>query len=92
MRFRRPKGHDEIFDVEGFREKPDLETAKAYVAQWEYLWNPTLIVAEAKTLMRAFNTHLPKTWKELEAIRAYEATHRARNTILGKIEQLTRGS
>jgi hypothetical protein len=29
---------------------------------------------------------------ELEAIRAHETAHRARNTILGKIEQLTRGS
>ena len=59
----------DIFAVEGFREKPDLETAKAYLAQWEYLWNPTLIVAEAKTLLGAFKTHLPKTWKELEAVR-----------------------
>lgn len=32
------------------------------------------------------------TQEELEAIRAYESAHRARNTILGKIEQLTRGS
>ncbi len=29
---------------------------------------------------------------DLAAIRDYEAAHRARNTILGKIEQLTRGS
>jgi hypothetical protein len=29
---------------------------------------------------------------ELEAIRTYESAHRARNTILGKIEQLTRGA
>ena len=29
---------------------------------------------------------------DLEAIRAYETSNRARNTILGKIEQLTRGS
>lgn len=29
---------------------------------------------------------------DLEAIREYEVSHRARNTILGKIEQLTRGS
>ena len=27
---------------------------------------------------------------ELDAIRAYEASHRARNTVLGKIEQLQR--
>ncbi|HTK60219.1 MAG TPA: sugar phosphate nucleotidyltransferase [Candidatus Baltobacteraceae bacterium] len=72
MRFKRAKGHDEIFDVEGFREKPDLETAKAYVAQWEYLWNPTLIVAEAKTLMGAFKAHLPKTWKILSSLRTLE--------------------
>jgi hypothetical protein len=30
--------------------------------------------------------------EELDSIRAYESAHRARNTILGKIEQLTRGS
>lgn len=30
--------------------------------------------------------------QDLAAIRVYEAAHRARNTILGKIEQLTRGS
>lgn len=63
-------GRDEVFAVEGFREKPDLETAKAYVAQWEYLWNPTLLVAEAAVLMRAFRTHLPKTWKILSSSKA----------------------
>jgi len=81
MRFRRGKGHDEIFEVEGFREKPDLATAESYVAQWEYLWNPTLIVAEAKTLLRAFKTHLPKTWKELEKIRVAWNSPRRRKTL-----------
>lgn len=31
-------------------------------------------------------------FSELEAIRTYEAAHRARNTILGKIDQITRAS
>jgi mannose-1-phosphate guanylyltransferase len=60
---------DEIFDVEGFREKPDIETAKGYVTQWEYLWNPTLIVAKAETLFAAFKSHLPRVWKRLDAVR-----------------------
>jgi hypothetical protein len=30
------------------------------------------------------------SWVELDAIREYETEHRARNTVLGKIEQLTR--
>lgn len=88
MRFKRAKGHDEIFDVEGFREKPDLETAKSYVAQWEYLWNPTLIVAEAKTLMNAFKAHLPKTWKELEAIRASWATPKRTRVLARAFERI----
>lgn len=60
---------DEIFEVEGFREKPDLKTAKEYVSKWEYLWNPTLIVASAVALMREFRTHLPKMHRELEKVR-----------------------
>lgn len=68
-RGQRGGARDEIFEVEGFREKPNLEVAKAYVAQWDYLWNPTLIVAEARTLLQAFKARLPMTWRELEAIR-----------------------
>ncbi len=64
-----PQIRPDIFAVDGFREKPDLKTAEQYVAQWEYLWNPTLIVAEARTLLGAFKTHLPKTWSALETVR-----------------------
>lgn len=81
-RVSRGKGlYDEIFDVEGFREKPDLETAKTYVAQWEYLWNPTLIVAQASVLLGAFKRHLPKTWKELDAIRRAWKTPKRLRTL-----------
>ncbi len=88
MRFARPGGHDEIFDVEGFREKPDLATAKTYVAQWEYLWNPTLIVAEARTLLSAFKTHVPKTWKQLERIRAACGTKRFEKTLASAFQRI----
>lgn len=61
--------HDEVFEVEGFREKPDLRTAMDYVMKWEYLWNPTLIVADAGVFMKAFKTHLPDMHAELERVR-----------------------
>jgi len=61
--------HDEVFEVEGFREKPDLRTAMEYVMKWEYLWNPTLIVADADVFMHAFKTHLPEMHAKLEKIR-----------------------
>jgi mannose-1-phosphate guanylyltransferase len=78
LKLKRPRGADEIFEVEGFREKPDLETAKSYVAQWEYLWNPTLIVADVTRLLAAFKAHLPKTHRRLDAIgRAWQTPRRA---------------
>lgn len=60
---------DEVFEVEGFREKPDLETARTYVSQWEYLWNPTLLVAPAAVLLSRFRAHLPKHARALDRIR-----------------------
>lgn len=71
-----PRAGAGTFEVKGFREKPDLATARTYVARPGYLWNPTLIVAEAKTLLAAFKAHLPKTWKELETIRGSWETPR----------------
>ncbi len=88
FRFKRKGGYDEIFDVEGFREKPDLATAETYVSRWEYLWNPTLIVADAKTLMGAFKMHLPKTWKLLEQIRAAAGTPRFEKTLTKSFERI----
>lgn len=61
--------HDEVFEVEGFREKPDQKTASEYVKKWEYLWNPTLIVADANVFMNAYKKHLPDMYAELEKVR-----------------------
>ena len=67
-----------LFEVEGFREKPDLETAKAYVSQWDYLWNLTMISARVSDLLDAFHRHLPKSWKQLDRIRrAWKTSKRA---------------
>lgn len=70
MKIRRGiRGADEVFAVESFREKPDLKTAERYVASWEYLWNPTLIVARAHTLATRFAHHAPALWRVMEHIR-----------------------
>ncbi len=79
---------DEIFNVDGFREKPDLETAKKYVEQWEYLWNPTLIVAEASALMAAYHRHLPKLWAELVCIGRHWKTPKRDATVRTSFERM----
>lgn len=60
---RRPaKGRraDYVFAVDRFVEKPDLETAKQYLAGGGYLWNPTLVVGRMDNFLSLFSRHLPK--------------------------------
>lgn len=74
MKLSRGKKADEVFEVESFKEKPDLKTAQKYVANWEYLWNPTLLVARAETLATSFHRHAPDIWAVMEKIRPHMGT------------------
>lgn len=58
------------FAVREFCEKPDRETAKAYLSSGEYVWNSGMYIMSAKTLLREITTHAPdivpflkKDWK-----------------------------
>lgn len=62
-------GFDEVFSVEKFVEKPDLETAKKYITQWEYLWNPALFVWNVDNLLAKFKEYLPKHYDILIQIK-----------------------
>ncbi len=49
----------EIFRVDSFREKPDLETAKVYVAQKDYFWNAGIFIWNVSTIVNAFRLYQP---------------------------------
>lgn len=44
-------GSDEVCEVKEFREKPDHDTAKAYLASGEYWWNAGMFVWRASTFL-----------------------------------------
>lgn len=54
------KENSEIKKVKSFREKPNLETAKEFVASGDYLWNAGIFVWSAKSIIKAFKKHLPE--------------------------------
>ncbi|MBU1131579.1 mannose-1-phosphate guanylyltransferase [Patescibacteria group bacterium] len=60
---------DKIFTVDGFKEKPDLKTAKKYLKNWAYLWNPAYFVFRAETMLNLFKKYLPAQHKILMAIK-----------------------
>lgn len=58
--------HKEVLQ---FKEKPDIETAKQYVASGEYYWNAGIFAFKAKTMIAAMQRDAPVIYKELNAIK-----------------------
>jgi mannose-1-phosphate guanylyltransferase len=53
------------YKVEAFVEKPDLEKAKAYLAEGDYLWNSGMFVWQSKTILNCFKNYMPDTYEGL---------------------------
>ncbi len=51
---------DGIYSVKEFKEKPDLETAKKYLASGDYLWNSGIFVWSLKTIGEAIRRYMPE--------------------------------
>ncbi|MBL4655647.1 MAG: mannose-1-phosphate guanylyltransferase [Bacteroidia bacterium] len=49
-----------LFKVKTFTEKPDLELAKSFVKSGDFLWNSGIFVWNVKTILNAFQDHLPE--------------------------------
>ncbi len=49
----------EIKKVQKFTEKPDLETAKQFLKEGDYLWNAGIFVWSVKSILSAFSNSLP---------------------------------
>lgn len=50
----------EVKKVESFREKPNLELAKQFLASGEYVWNAGIFIWTAKSIITAFAKHSPR--------------------------------
>ncbi len=59
-----------VSTVEEFKEKPDVETATRYVESGKYLWNASMFVWQARTLMEELRKHLPELADAIETIAA----------------------
>jgi mannose-1-phosphate guanylyltransferase len=55
-----------VFEVKRFAEKPDLATARQFVASKEYLWNAGIFVWNVKSILGAFETLSPDIFRILQ--------------------------
>lgn len=51
------KAMDDIVKVAEFKEKPNLETAKSYLADGNYLWNAGIFVWNLQTIVKELRQH-----------------------------------
>lgn len=58
----------EILKVEAFKEKPNLETAKAYLAEGGYYWNAGIFVWNAKMVVNTIEKLVPDLAKVFDKI------------------------
>jgi mannose-1-phosphate guanylyltransferase/mannose-1-phosphate guanylyltransferase/mannose-6-phosphate isomerase len=55
--------------VRGFREKPDADTAREYVASGEFFWNAGMFVFRVAVLAGHFERLMPELWGRIRRIR-----------------------
>jgi len=58
----------EIRAVEAFKEKPDLETAKKYLADGNYLWNAGIFVWNINTITNSIKSYKPVLAEQMDKI------------------------
>jgi mannose-1-phosphate guanylyltransferase len=51
--------NSEIFRVDNFREKPDLQTARKYLQEGDYFWNAGIFIWRVETIVNAFRVYQP---------------------------------
>ena len=66
----------ESYPVQRFVEKPDLETAKSYLADGSYLWNSGMFVWRVSTILDCFKKYMPSTHDGLLKIKEAVGTPR----------------
>ena len=71
----------EIFRVDNFREKPDLETAKQYISKNNYFWNAGIFIWNVSTIVNAFRMYQPGISKIFEGLLPVYGTEKEQEEI-----------
>lgn len=63
-----PSQNPNLFKVEKFVEKPNIETAKTYLDSGDYFWNAGMFIWSVPSIESALQTHCPDLSKALSSL------------------------
>ncbi len=73
--------NNEIFRVDQFKEKPDLQTAMKYLQDKNFFWNAGIFIMSAATIVNAFRVYQPGLAKIFESMRSIYGTDKEQAEI-----------
>ena len=71
----------EVYLVDQFKEKPQLEVAKSYIAQNNFFWNSGIFIWNVSTIVNAFRIYAPSISDIFEGLLPYYGTEREQMLI-----------
>jgi mannose-1-phosphate guanylyltransferase len=71
----------EIYRVDAFHEKPDLEKAKQYMGMSNYYWNSGIFVWNVETIVNALRIYAPRINNIFERIQDVYGTDKEQETV-----------
>ena len=71
----------EIYRVDAFKEKPNLETAQRYIQKKNYYWNAGIFIWNVNTIVNALRVYQPPMADVFERLRPYFYTDREQEMV-----------
>ena len=81
IRFDPAESMGRAFKVERFVEKPDVDTARSYLATARYLWNSGMFIWKLSTIRDALRVHMPALSEGLDRIASALGTAEEQKTV-----------
>jgi len=76
-------GFNNLMKVKTFTEKPDIELAKVFLESGDFYWNSGIFIWNIKSILNAFEKHLPEMYSAFEEGRELFGT-RQETKFIGK--------
>ncbi len=73
------KKNGRFYAVKTFTEKPNLELAETFVRSGDFLWNAGIFVWNVKTIIDAFEAHLPELNDIFQQVKTYNTAEETKD-------------
>ncbi len=70
-----------VFEMKGFKEKPDLKTAEEFIKTGKYYWNANNYVYPAQLLLEEFKSLAPDIYKHIVKVKKAAGTFREKSAL-----------